>query len=121
MVKPQPSNSCVTLICAIFSMKDRIVSEDITVKHCPTNIMLADLLLSHYTRELFIKFRNIIMGYKHTSTLPTSSSSHDERIEISEHEWGEKVNHYRNTCTPENQREIPNVGTSTSKGTDRQY
>jgi hypothetical protein len=62
-------------------MKDRIKTENIRIVHCPTEIMLADFFTKPLQGSLFRKFRDVLMGYKHTSTLimPTKQPS-EERV-----------------------------------------
>jgi len=64
-----------------FWMKDRIKTENISIVHCPTEIMLADFFTKPLQGSLFRKFRDVLMGYKHTSTLvmPTKQPS-EERV-----------------------------------------
>jgi hypothetical protein len=64
-----------------FWMKDRIKTENIRIVHCPTEIMLADFFTKPLQGSLFRKFRDVLMGYKHTSSLvmPTKQPS-KERV-----------------------------------------
>jgi Reverse transcriptase (RNA-dependent DNA polymerase) len=52
-----------------FFMKDRIKSEGIEIRHCPTEEMLADFLTKSLQGALFRKFRDVLLGYEHTSSL----------------------------------------------------
>jgi hypothetical protein len=52
-----------------FFMKDRIVTEGITARHCPTSVMLADFFTKPLQGLLFRRFRDVIMGYTHTDSL----------------------------------------------------
>jgi hypothetical protein len=52
-----------------FFMKDRIVTEGIEVVYCPTEDMLADFFTKPLQGSLFEKFRSVIMGEAHISTL----------------------------------------------------
>ena len=45
-----------------FFIHDRINREEITVKHCPTDDMIADYLSKPLQGSKFIKFRQAIMG-----------------------------------------------------------
>jgi len=65
-----------------FFMKDRITSEHITVVYCPTGQMLADFFTKLLQGALFIRFKRIIMGQEHITTLQTMSSPIEERVEI---------------------------------------
>ena len=50
-------------------MKDRINTEGIDVVYCPTEDMLADFFTKPLQGSLFEKFRSVIMGEAHISTL----------------------------------------------------
>jgi hypothetical protein len=50
-------------------MKDRIETEGIEVVYCPTEDMLADFFTKPLQGSLFEKFRSVIMGEAHISTL----------------------------------------------------
>jgi hypothetical protein len=52
-----------------FFIKDRIASGEINLLHCPTGIMIADFFTKPLQGVLFEKFRDIIMGITHFSTL----------------------------------------------------
>jgi hypothetical protein len=56
-----------------FVMKDRITSENIMVRHCLTEEMLADFFLTKPLQgNLFRKFRTVLMGYQNINTLQSS-------------------------------------------------
>ena len=68
-------------------IRDRIEQNKITVEYCPTKKMLADFFTKPLQGELFCRFRDVIIGYKHISSLmnmsfPTSMSK--ERVEQTE-------------------------------------
>jgi hypothetical protein len=50
-------------------MKDRTKAEEITVRHCPTLQMVGDFFTKPLQGNLFKKFRDVIMGHKHMTTL----------------------------------------------------
>jgi hypothetical protein len=52
-----------------FWMKDRVKSEGIKVRHCPTLQMVGDFFTKPLQGALFRKFRDVIMGDKHMNTL----------------------------------------------------
>jgi hypothetical protein len=65
-----------------FFLKDRVKQDNITIRHCPTEAMLADFLTKPLQGQLFKKFRDVLMGLKHTNTLlesigPNTSSSRE--------------------------------------------
>ena len=65
-----------------FWIKDRISSENITVEYCPTAKMLADFFTKQLQGNLFRKFRSVVMGYEHISSLDIDKekSSSQERV-----------------------------------------
>lgn len=65
-----------------FFIKDRIKTEGISIRHCPTEQMLADFFTKPLQGSLFRKFRNVILGYEHTGTLTKMVPvTHEERVE----------------------------------------
>ena len=52
-----------------FFIKERTMTEGITIRHCPTLAMLADFFTKPLQGALFRKFRDVILGYKHVTTL----------------------------------------------------
>ena len=52
-----------------FWIKDRITGEDIKVQYCPTSKMIADFFTKPLTGSLFVKMRDVVMGYKHVEDL----------------------------------------------------
>ncbi len=60
---------------------DRIKNGNIKVKYCPTDKMITDFMSKPLQGSLFKRFRNVIMGWEHTSTLFNVSSSNEERVE----------------------------------------
>ena len=65
-----------------FWVKDRLRSEKIRVRHCPTLEMLADFFTKPLQGGLFRKFRDVILGYQHIDTLATVSlAGPEERVE----------------------------------------
>ena len=52
-----------------FFMQDRINTEGIMIKYCPTEQMLADFFTKPLQGSLFEKFRRVVMGHAHIDTL----------------------------------------------------
>ena len=52
-----------------FWIKDRVKSEKITIRHCPTSAMLADFLTKPLQGQLFRKFRDVLLGRVHVNSL----------------------------------------------------
>lgn len=50
-----------------FFIKDRLNTEKITVEYCPTGKMIADFFTKPLQGNLFRKFRDLVLGYKHIS------------------------------------------------------
>ena len=44
-------------------------TEKITIRHCPTEQMLADFFTKPLQGNLFRRFHDLILGYKHVNTL----------------------------------------------------
>ena len=66
-----------------FFIKDRIRSDGINVRHCPTEQMLADFLTKPLQGNLFRKFQRVLLGYQHIDTLSKDTSispSPEERV-----------------------------------------
>jgi hypothetical protein len=65
-----------------FWIKDRVKEGNIRVRHCPTLQMLGDFFTKPLQGALFRKFRDVILGHKHTNTLtPTLAPATEERVE----------------------------------------
>ena len=66
-----------------FWIKDRLNSERIKVRYCPTEKMIADFFTKPLQGNLFRLFRDIILGYKHISELDNivEKISSEERVE----------------------------------------
>ena len=52
-----------------FWIKDRVRSEKIVIRHCPTLAMLADFFTKPLQGNLFRKFRGVLLGHAHVDTL----------------------------------------------------
>ena len=63
-----------------FWCTDRIENGNISVEHCPTEAMLADFMSKPLQGKLFTRFRNVIMGWQHISTLFKPSSPNEKRV-----------------------------------------
>ena len=65
-----------------FWIKDRLESEGIQVEYCPTGKMLADFFTKPLQANLFRKFRDVVLGYYHISSLQDTEeeSSSQERV-----------------------------------------
>jgi Reverse transcriptase (RNA-dependent DNA polymerase)/Zinc knuckle len=65
-----------------FFIKDRIASGGLRVVHCPTSVMLADFYTKPLQGALFKRFRAVILGYDHISSLEEDyiTSLDEERV-----------------------------------------
>lgn len=60
-----------------FWIKDRLESENIEVVYCPTEKMIADFFTKPLQGNLFRKFRDVVLGYKHISSLDVEDNSEE--------------------------------------------
>ena len=68
-----------------FWIKDQTKELEIDVRHCPTLSMLTDFFTKPLNGNLFRKFRDVILGYKPTSSLKeTMPPDVEERVGNSE-------------------------------------
>ena len=58
-----------------FFVKDRVDKGEIVVEYCPTYQMLADYFTKSLQGRMFNIYREILMGWKHISTLKNITSS----------------------------------------------
>ena len=58
-----------------FFVKDRHDKGEIELRHCPTEIMLANFFSKLLLGALLLKFREVIMGWKDISTLEYASNN----------------------------------------------
>jgi hypothetical protein len=61
-----------------FFIKDRLNTEKITVEYCPTGKMIADFFTKPLQGNLFRKFRDLVLGYKHISEIEDDLSKSGE-------------------------------------------
>ena len=64
-----------------FWSTDRVKNGNIEVKHCPTGKMLADFMSKPIQGSLFTRFREVLMGWKHISTLFSIHDQSEECVE----------------------------------------
>jgi hypothetical protein len=63
-----------------FFIKDRVSSGDISIAYCPTDEMLADFFTKPLQGNLFRKFRAVLLGEAHVSTLKKPLTPSEERV-----------------------------------------
>ena len=93
-----------------FWIKDRLSSEGIQVQYCPTEKMVADFFTKPLQGSLFRKFRDIIMGYKHISSLDVvdGDTLPEERVKKSENLPNGKIAKFDNGSAANMTNRIPN-------------
>jgi hypothetical protein len=74
MEKCQLVNNRGTSTSDIF-LKDRVKNDEIKVRYCPTEEMLADFLTKPRQGSLFHRFRDVLLGYQHVATLQSTNNS----------------------------------------------
>ena len=74
-----------------FFVKDRVDKKEITISYCPTEAMLADFFTKPLQGTLFEKFRDVLLGYRHITSLTSSSKERVGDMKISNCEK-EKLN-----------------------------
>ena len=52
-----------------FFVKDRVDKKEVRVEHCPSLSMLADFFTKPLQGQMFIKFKEVLMGWKPITTL----------------------------------------------------
>jgi hypothetical protein len=71
-----------------FLIKDHLNTERITVEYCPTGKMTADFFTKPLQGNLFRKFRDLVLGYKHISEIeddhPKSGESSPQECTVLE-------------------------------------
>jgi len=72
--------------------KDRLESEKIRVKYCPTESMLADFFTKPLQGRLFRKLRAVVMGYEHIDTLYDTEEDAPEQERVGKDVSGEDLN-----------------------------
>ena len=63
-----------------FFVKDRIDKKEIRVEYCPSLLMLADFFTKPLQGQLFIKFKEVLMGWKPITTLKWKYFGIKERV-----------------------------------------
>jgi hypothetical protein len=74
-----------------FWIKDRLETEGIDVEYCPTELMIADFFTKPLQGALFRKFRDIVLGYKHISTLNEDDEDSSSQEHVGKGVSGETV------------------------------
>jgi hypothetical protein len=79
-----------------------VESENIKVEYCPTEKMIADFFTKPLQGNLFRKFRDVVMGYKHISSLYDQSEQTLAQERVGNDENGILVKNHKR----------PNIGNS---------
>ena len=69
-----------------FYVKDRVTGNNMTIRYCPTEKMIADFFTKPLQGELFRKFRAVIMGHVHLNEVLLQTDTCKERVEGKEKE-----------------------------------
>ena len=63
-----------------FWIKDRVKDANITIRHCPTLLMLADFFTKPLQGALFRLFKAVLLGHAHVDTLVAPMVPAEERV-----------------------------------------
>ena len=63
-----------------FWIKDMVKDANITIRHCPTTVMLADFFTKPLQGQLFHKFKAVLLGHAHVDTLVAPMVLAEERV-----------------------------------------
>jgi len=78
-MKKNGRNSCTGnsrhIAIRYFFVKDRVDKGEFTIDYCSTECMLADFFTKPLQGALFVKSREVIMGWKHVDTQKQSNVS----------------------------------------------
>ena len=69
-----------------FYVKDRVTGNNMSIRYCPTEKMIADFFTKPLQGELFRKFRAVVMGHVHLNEVLLHSDTCKERVEEREKE-----------------------------------
>jgi hypothetical protein len=69
-----------------FYVKDRVTGNNMTIRYCPTEKMIADFFTKPLQGELFRKFRAVVMGHVHLDEVLLHTDTCKERVEEKEKE-----------------------------------
>lgn len=63
-----------------FFIKDKIDKGHISLMYCPTGEMIADFFTKPQQGGMFTRFRDVVMGIKHHSSIRVATSQGQERV-----------------------------------------
>jgi hypothetical protein len=81
--EPQQDKNLGTSTSGFF-IKDRIASGGLRVVHCPTSVMLANFYAKPLQGALFKRFRAVILGYDHISSLEQDYMTSPDKERVGE-------------------------------------
>ena len=99
-----------------FWVKDRVDKKEIKIQYCPTGLMLADYFTKALQGSLFVKFRNIIMGYSHIDEI-LCDESHPLKERVKNATLNRKMSEYESSPITRNEREKEKSDVSTKFST----
>jgi len=69
-----------------FFVKDRVEQKEFRIEYCSTNDMIADYFTKPLQGKQFLRFREVIMGWKHINALlsPTDKECDGKQVSASE-------------------------------------
>ena len=88
-----------------FYVKDRVTGNNMTIRYCPTQKMIADFFTKPLQGELFRKFRAVVMGHVHLNEVILHSDTCKERVEEREKELKKR----REESKKIQEKEVPDI------------
>jgi len=72
-----------TCLNQLFFVKDRVDKNELRIEYCKTNDILADYFTKPLEGKQFLRFRKVIMGWKHINTLLSLTDKKRDRKQVS--------------------------------------
>ena len=74
-----------------FFVKDRVDKKELRIEYCNTNDMVADYFTKPLQGKQFLRFRKVIMGWKHINTLHSPADKERDEKQVSASEQNKRL------------------------------